>query len=576
MKFFSPKGIEEALIRKGFITPEQAEKSRSEAEVGGKSIEEYLIENSIVTEEQITEAKSELINIPYVNLYGMEISAEILNNVPQTIAQKYGLVPFKLENDQLQVAMNDPLDTQIIMFLQQKTQKTIIPYLASGTGINTAISEQYTRSLSSDVNDALRETGADKQKKNELPVIKQENIRDAPVAKIVTTILEFGIKSRASDVHIEPLDDKTRIRYRIDGILTEKLTLPHKVHDAVVSRIKILSEMKIDEKRIPQDGRFNFKMEDQEVDLRVSTLPTVHGEKIVMRLLKKSGGVPTLQELGLRGTALKNFETQVLKPHGIILITGPTGSGKTTTLYSILTKINNIAINIVTLEDPVEYQMSGVNQVQTNPQAGLTFASGLRAFLRQDPNVIMVGEIRDRETADLAIQAALTGHLVFSTIHTNSASGALPRLLDMGGEPFLIASSVNAIEGQRVVRRICAHCIAPMPIPNEVVDEMKVVLGNLFPAAIERNSAESTQPYTMYHGAGCAECGGTGYKGRIGIYEVLVVSEIIGKLILEHSPASLIEEQAKKEGMITMKQDGYLKVLEGLTTLEEVLRVAQE
>ena len=499
------------------------------------------------------------------------------------------LIPIKLEDNILHVAMADPLDSQVIQFLQQKTEKRIQAYIAPASTIERTISEQYAHSLSSDVNAALKETGSAEPKVEKIDkAIKEDIIRDAPVAKIVGTILEYGLKSRASDIHIEPLEDRTRIRYRIDGILTEKLSLPKKVHDAVVSRVKILSEMKIDEKRIPQDGRFNFKMEDYEVDLRVSTLPTVHGEKIVMRLLRKTGGVPSLQDLGLRGTALKNFEAQVVKPHGIILITGPTGSGKTTTLYSVLTKINTTSVNIITLEDPVEYQIAGVNQVQINPQAGLTFASGLRAFLRQDPNIIMVGEIRDRETAELAIQAALTGHLVFSTIHTNSAAGALPRLLDMGGEPFLIASSVNAIEGQRVVRKICQACKEELTPPSEVIEDLQNVLGTLYSAALERgvdstlegvitnkNQTTKNKP-SIFKGKGCSECGGTGYKGRIGIYEVLVVSEKIGKLILEHSPASKIEQQAKEEGMITMKQDGYLKVLEGLTTLEEVLRVAQE
>lgn len=589
MRLFSPKGIEDELFKDGIITEAQLQEVKIEALNSPTPIEEIILDKGYASEEDIARTKANILKIPYVDLKDATISAEILNYVPEPIAHKYLLVPFKIEDNVLHVAMADPLDSQVIQFLQQKTEKKILAYIAPTATIERTISDQYAHSLSSDVNAALKETGNAEQKTaREDKAIKEDIIRDAPVAKIVSTILEYGLKSRASDIHIEPQEDRTRIRYRIDGILTEKLSLPRKVHDAVVSRVKILSEMKIDEKRIPQDGRFNFKMESQEVDLRVSTLPTVHGEKIVMRLLRKSGGVPTLQELGLRGTALKNFESQVLKPHGIILITGPTGSGKTTTLYSVLTKINTTAVNIVTLEDPVEYQMAGVNQVQINPQAGLTFASGLRAFLRQDPNIIMVGEIRDRETAELAIQAALTGHLVFSTIHTNSAAGALPRLLDMGGEPFLIASSVNAIEGQRVARKICRACIEELTPPDEVVQDMKEVLGSLFDAAMERGVESVTDGVIVqkktgtigtpkvYRGKGCSECGGTGYKGRLGVYEVLVVSEKVGKLILEHAPASKIEAQAKEEGMITMKQDGYLKVLEGLTTLEEVLRVAQE
>ena len=399
-----------------------------------------------------------------------------------------------------------------------------------------------------------------------------DTIREAPIAKIVETVLGYAVKSRASDVHIEPQEDKTRVRYRIDGVLHEKLVLPKSVQDAVVSRIKVLSDMKIDEKRIPQDGRFNFKVDKEEVDLRVSSLPTVHGEKIVMRLLKKSGGVPTLQELGIRGTALKNLEAASIVPHGIVLVTGPTGSGKTTTLYSLLTKINSPKVNIVTLEDPVEYQMAGINQVQINPQAGLTFASGLRAFLRQDPNIIMVGEIRDQETAELAIQAALTGHVVFSTLHTNSAAGALPRLLDMKAEPFLLVSSMTLVMAQRVVRKICLDCKEEYDPEEVVLEDIKKVLGGLFDGWAKQNPTEKIK---LHRGKGCDECGGTGYKGRIGVYEVLVMNEKIGRLILERRPAEDIEKQSTEDGMVLMKQDGYLKVLEGITTIEEVLRVAQ-
>jgi len=327
--------------------------------------------------------------------------------------------------------------------------------------------------------------------------------------------------------------------------------------------------MKIDEKRVPQDGRFNFKTDGQEVDLRVSTLPTVYGEKVVMRLLKKSGGVPTMQELGLRGRALKNLEDSILRPHGIILICGPTGSGKTTTLYSVLSKINTTKVNIVTLEDPVEYKIAGVNQVQINPAAGLTFASGLRSFLRQDPNIIMVGEIRDSETTELAIQASLTGHLVFSTIHTKSASQAIPRLLDMGAESFLLASTLTAIVAQRICRVICPSCKETYDPPAEVKEDIKKVLGSLF-------SPKPADKFVLSRGKGCQECNNTGYFGRIGIFEVLPIIEKVARLVIEHSSALDIEKTAVEEGMITLKQDGYLKAVEGITTLEEVLRVAQD
>jgi type IV pilus assembly protein PilB len=382
----------------------------------------------------------------------------------------------------------------------------------------------------------------------------------------VATVLDFAIKARASDVHIEPQEEKTRVRYRIDGILHEKLVLPKSLHEAIVSRVKILSEMKIDEKRIPQDGRFTFKIEKRMVDLRVSCLPTVHGEKIVMRLLKKGGGVIDLPELGLRGRALKNLEDSILRPHGIIIVCGPTGSGKTTTLYSVLSRINSSRVNILTLEDPVEYEIAGVNQVQVNRAAGLTFASGLRSFLRQDPNIIMVGEIRDEETTELAIQAALTGHLVFSTLHTRNAAGSLPRLLDLKAEPFLLASSMTCIVAQRVGRRICSECKESYKPEAEVVEDIKKVLGNLF---------KSEEPVKLYRGKGCPTCNNTGYMDRVGIFEVLPISEKVGRLILERAASTEIEKQAVEEGMIAMKQDGYLKVLEGVSTLEEILRVAE-
>jgi type II secretory ATPase GspE/PulE/Tfp pilus assembly ATPase PilB-like protein len=393
-------------------------------------------------------------------------------------------------------------------------------------------------------------------------------IRGEKIGEIISKVLDFAIRARASDIHIEPQEKTTRIRYRIDGILQEKLTIPRQLQESLISKIKILSGMKITEKRIPQDGRFNFRSDNEEVDLRVSTLPTTWGEKVVMRLLKKTGGIPDLPELGLRGRALKNLEDAILRPHGIILICGPTGSGKTTTLYSIIQRINNPKVNIMTLEDPIEYKIAGVNQVQINPAVGLTFASGLRSFLRQDPNIILVGEIRDKETADLAIQASLTGHLVFATLHTNDASGALPRLLDMGAESFLLTSSITAIVAQRVLRKIDSeHKEAYDPDPK-ILEEIKTSLGPIFPT--DKN------PVKFYKGLPADSNNNSGYLGRIGIFEVLTVTEKISSLILQRAPAGEIEKEAKNEGMISLKQDGFLKVLDGLTSVEEVLRVAQE
>jgi type II secretory ATPase GspE/PulE/Tfp pilus assembly ATPase PilB-like protein len=466
----------------------------------------------------------------------------------------------------LVLAMADPLDLTAIEFVERKTGMTVAPHAAESSKVETNIASGFTTTLAKEVTAALKETSPKKPKIRSLKD-KTGVIREEKVAEIVNHILSFAVKARASDVHIEPQENLTRIRYRIDGILSEKLTTPKELHDALISRIKILAGMKIDERRIPQDGRFNFKTEDQEVDLRVSSLPITSGEKIVMRLLQKTGGIPSLPELGLRGRALKHLQDAILRPHGIILICGPTGSGKTTTLYSIIQKISNPKINIITLEDPIEYKISGVNQVQVNPDAGLTFASGLRSFLRQDPNVILVGEIRDQETTDLAIQAALTGHLVFSTLHTNDASGALPRLLDMKAEPYLLASSITAIVAQRVVRRVHEECKAAYKPEEKILEEVKNVLGSLAP---------KDGGIKFYKGNGDKNCTNTGYYGRVGIFEVLPVTEKISRLILEHAPASQIEKTAREEGMITMKQDGYMKALEGLTSIEEVLRVAQE
>ncbi|MBI5451831.1 type II/IV secretion system protein [Candidatus Gottesmanbacteria bacterium] len=557
------------LLDSGRITEAMAEEIKVSAINSGRTVSEILLSKNIVDEDTLLQSKAQIVHVPYVSLVGRGISPEILNFIPEPVARKYKLIPFELDKkeDKLKVAMVEPMDLPLIEFLEQKAGKSIVPYLAKEGEIMQKIEEEYSAGLSTEVSEALKETS-----EGEVKTIEAENIgkiiKEAPIAKIVSTILEYAVRSRASDVHIEPQEGRVRVRYRIDGILHEKLALPKAMNEAVISRIKILSDMKIDERRIPQDGRFNFKLAQEEVDLRVSTLPTMHGEKVVMRLLKKTGGIPSLNELGLRGISLKNLETAVTRPHGIILVTGPTGSGKTTTLYSLLTKLNTEKVNIVTLEDPVEYEIVGLNQVQVNPTAGLTFASGLRSFLRQDPNIILVGEIRDNETVNLAIQAALTGHLVFSTLHTNNAATAIPRLLDLGAEPFLVVSVLNAVEAQRITRKICTVCKETYTPSLEVAADIKNILGNLYPP--DKKELE------LFRGRGCKECNNTGYLGRIGIFEVVSISQASAKLILERGSADDIEKQAREEGMITMKQDGYLKVIEGITTIEEILRVAQE
>ncbi len=566
--------ILQVLVADKRITEEQATAVSTESLTTGTSVEDLLLKKRVVSGQDLSEARAKTLGIPFVTLMGKAISPDVVSFIPEPVARRYTLMPFQYDakTNDLSVAMLDPLDFQVIEFLEKKSGKAIKPFMAMKDDIVARTDDVYTQSLGADVSAALKEAAPSEIKTYEAGKLG-EVIREAPIAQIVSAMLEQAIRIRASDIHIEPQLGDTRVRYRVDGILQERLALPRGLHDAVISRIKILSDMKIDEKRIPQDGRFNFKMGDQEVDLRVSTLPTVHGEKVVMRLLKKSGGIPTLPELGLRGLALKNLETSILRPHGIILVTGPTGSGKTTTLYAVLSRLNTIKVNIMTLEDPVEYQITGVNQVQINPQAGLTFATGLRSFLRQDPNIVLVGEIRDKETTELAVQAALTGHLVFSTLHTNNAAGAIPRLLDLGAEPFLVASALNAVVGQRIARKVCPTCKEEYTPDGAVIDDIRAVLGDLIP---------KDKPIKLYRGTGtvngqpCQTCNGAKYVGRIGIFEVFPVNDAISKLILTRAPMKTIEQQAIADGMISMKQDGYLKAVEAVTTLEEVLRVAQD
>ena len=559
----------EVLVEQGAIAKEQAEKIKLQELQSGKSQEQILKESGIIDEIALSKARAVLYNVPFVDLEQLPVNPEALALLQQSIASRFSVFPVSVDRDNntISVAMANPLDLTTIQFVERRTGMRVLPQAAAPSQIEKFIAEKYSVGLAQEVTQAIKEAEPDVSGVLDLSQLNKV-IHESSIAKIVKELLEFAVKSRASDIHIEPQERSTRIRYRIDGILQEKFNMSKQFQDSLVSRIKILGGMKIDEKRVPQDGRFSFKAGAEEVDLRVSSLPTVHGEKIVMRLLKKSGGVPELTELGLRGQALKDLQDAVLRPHGIVIICGPTGSGKTTTLYSLLHKINTPKVNIMTLEDPVEYQIPGVNQVQINPTAGLTFASGLRSFLRQDPNVIMVGEIRDAETAGLAIQAALTGHMVLSTVHTTNAAGVLPRLLDMGAEPFLLASTITAIVAQRICRRIHDDCKEPYKPEQTVIDDMKNVLGPLFP----KNEAG----IQLYKGKGDTECGNTGYKGRVGVYEVMPITEKISAQILQHSDASAIEKAAKESGMITMKQDGYLKALEGLTSLEEVLRVAQE
>lgn len=559
----------ELLLQGHEITQEQYNALKTESTNASIDIDELLAKKKLVSDETFYEYRAKLLNVPFISIATLPLSPEALTFIPKAVAERFVLLPFGYDKEKqtLSIAMANPLDLEAINFVKQKTGLTIIVFQGVPSEIGASIGTQYSFGLIGDVKQALKETERFTTIKTFDQQSISEVIKEAPIAKIVSTILEYAMKSRASDIHVEPMEERVRVRYRIDGILYERLSLPLGVREAVISRIKILSGMKIDEHRIPQDGRFNFKFGEEEVDLRVSVLPTTFGEKIVLRLLKKSGGVATMAELGLKGAALKTLEAAILRPHGIIIVCGPTGSGKTTTLYSVLSKLNTAKVNILTLEDPVEYQIGGANQVQVNPDVGLTFASGLRSFLRQDPNIILVGEIRDSETAGLAIQAALTGHLVFSTLHTSTAAGTLPRLIDMGAEAFLLSSTINAVVGQRIARKICNDCRVSYPIPESILKEMITVLGPLFP--------KSQEP-KLFKGKGCQVCGLSGYHGRIGIFEVMPITDKVAQLILQKTDATTIERQAVTEGMITMKQDGYLKVLEGISTLDEILRVAQD
>lgn len=569
----------QVLVQNKALSDDQVNQILLDSMNSGKKVDEIIEEKKWVSEEVFTQAKAEANHIPFVKIADIGVAPEALHMLPESVARRYNMFPFAVNkaDSSLSVAMIDPLDLAAIDFAQQKTGLRLISHYAMPSEIERVIAEKYAQSLSSEVTQALEETSqaADKRKTSQdLSNLTGQVVRQAPIAKIVETILSFAMKARASDVHIEPQELRTRVRYRIDGILNEKLILPPSVHDAVVSRIKILAHLKIDEKRVPQDGRFTFSSDSEEVDLRISTLPTIHGEKIVMRLLKKNETVPPLEDLGLRGMGLRLLREAIKVPHGIVLVTGPTGSGKTTTLYSVLHQINTSKVNIMTLEDPVEYQMAGINQVQTNPQAGLTFASGLRSFLRQDPNIIMVGEIRDSETVELAVQASLTGHLVFSTLHTSSAAGALPRMVDMGAEPFLLASSMTLSMAQRIVRLINPDYKEEYKPEPAVVEDIKKVLGVYFDAWCKQNNKDPNN-IVLYRTKQDRPQTEPEYKGRVGIFEVMPISEEIRKLILENRPAGELEKIATQQGMLLMKQDGYIKALEGLTTLEEVLRVAE-
>ena len=574
-KTHNTQAFEDFLLARGYITSAVFNNIVSQ-QSAGQSVEQILIGQKIMDEETLAQARAAFFNLPYIDLRRVQVSAEVTNLMPQESMNFYDLAPFELQDNILKVAVNDPTNLsalEALEFLGQKQNVQVQLYIASETSLDVVIGRK--KNLKKVAEQALKDIQVKEDTAKKPAAVEEikQVIEEAPIIKIVDVILTNAIEGNASDIHIEPSDKDVRVRYRIDGILHTSLMLPKNVHAAIVSRIKILSNLKIDESRIPQDGRFHMEAGKKSVDLRVSILPLIYGEKIVMRILDKTAKAPTLDQLGIRGRALQWINENVKKTHGIFLITGPTGSGKSTTLYSILTILNTTSVNIVTLEDPVEYFIEGVNQSQINPDVGLTFATGLRSILRQDPNVVMVGEIRDKETAEIAVHAALTGHLLFSTLHTNNSIGAMPRMIDMGIEPFLLVASVNLVMAQRLVRKICPDCKKEIALTKPMEEEIKKSLIGIpddYFEGLDKNNIKA------YKGEGCEKCGHTGFVGRYGIFEVLPVVPEIQDLVMGKASAYKIYETTLKMGMITMKQDGVIKVLRGETTLDEVIRVTTE
>ena len=547
-----------------------------------QSVLTELIKRGVINDSMVARATAALINVPYVELKNVAIDQDVLMLIPQEAQSRVLAIPLGEKDGMLNIAMADVTNVQATDYLSSLVNRPIRVWMSSERGIREMIEKNHGDF--SGVTEAVRETNAEEAAGEQKDV--KTIVQDSPISKALTTILSYAAKTKASDIHIEPLEGSLIIRCRIDGVLRKIMDLPKNVAPALVSRIKILSNLKIDEHRIPQDGQFTVLVDDKEIDLRIAISPVTWGEQVVIRLLDKTGMTMDIEKMGMSGRALRTVLEGIKKPNGMILTSGPTGSGKSTTLYALIQQIKSEAINIVTLEDPVEYKMDGINQIQVNVDAGLTFASGLRSILRQDPDVVMVGEIRDSETAGLAVQAALTGHLVFSTLHTNSAAGILPRLLDMGIEPFLLASTLNVVIGQRLVRRITEkrETYKSSEIETSSINDL---IGDLLPQAdadVAKVSEDLGYPglpvkndkyYMLSKGMATKETPG-GYKGRAGLYETIEVDEDIQKLIISHATSAEIMRLAKSKGTVTMRQDGMLKVLSGITTIEEVNRVASD
>ena len=555
------KSLEESLIERNLIAKDDIKKALEESKKSGEPIRKSLAKLGLVKEEDLIAIYETELNIPKANLANLTLDPKLLSLIPEHFARRNHILPIFKSGKNISVAMSDPLNIIILDELRLKTGCNIEPAVATQQEINQAINSYYGTGLGS-IEEVINDINTEAVKFEETEEIDPSKLQDmaeeAPIIKLVNVMLLNAIRDRASDVHVEPEENVLKIRTRIDGILHDAATVPKHLQAAVLSRIKIMSDMNIALKRTPQDGRFQLKTENGSIDFRVSSFPTIYGENIVMRILDTSSVLLGLEQIGFDKQNLKTFQRLIDAPHGIILVTGPTGSGKTTTLYSALNTINSPDKNIITVEDPVEYRLRGIRQSQINPQAGMTFASGLRSILRQDPDIIMVGEIRDLETSEIAIQAALTGHLVFSTLHTNDAPGALTRLTDMGVEPFLIASSIIGVLAQRLVRKICTKC------KTEYKDSGK---------ALENLGATNVKNEKTFIGKGCKACKNTGYKGRYGLFELMTLSDKIKELIISKASTNVITKVARDEGMLTLREDGIKKVLDGITSIEEVVRV---
>ncbi len=567
-KFITEKLLD-FLIDKGIITDKDKQRLLRIISEKGLDLQEILIKENILSEDKLLEILSDLINVPYVKLSDFDIPNEILNLVPLEVAKNNKMIPFARELNTLKVGMVNPLDVHAVEALD---------FLAKQLGLETEVflilekdfqeALNLYHSLGQEIANVLKDTQKDSNVLNDNAFeLTDENIKTAPVSKVVSVILRHAVEIGASDVHIEPNNEKTQIRYRIDGVLHTSLVLPLYMLNPIISRIKVLAHLKLDETRIPQDGRIKINIDNHKIDLRVSTLPLLEAEKVSMRVLDSSKKILDIRDLGFLPEMCDKIEQNLRKPYGLILVTGPTGSGKTTTLYSLINKVNSPEVNIVTLEDPIEYEISGVNQSQINPGVDYTFANGLRSILRQDPDIIMVGEIRDIETAEMAIHAGLTGHLLFSTLHTNNAIGAIPRLIDMKVEPFLLASSLNAIIAQRLVRKICEDCKVEYIPDQEILSQIQQSLNGFYKFDYGN--------IRLYKGKGCKQCGHLGYKGRIAIGEILEVDEDLRNEMNKEINAQILVEHAKRQKMLTMQQDGFIKCLKGITTFDEVIRVTK-